>query len=171
LTTYTNTYAYTRAQAVLDQVAVLYQLAGIDETYTSKVCYGVGQRWLTAVGLYLERDGGMVYEIEARINWQAYSAQPGLEFDSNLPGWEGTGSPEAVVVGSRVAAIAKREGLTPRFWVRFTPEIYANSALYRQRCAELGVGGQAPGWNKSPQTRSLPLQDLPEIGLSERSAL
>jgi len=30
-------------------------------------------------------------------------------FDSDLPEWEGVGSPEASIAGTRVAAIAKRE--------------------------------------------------------------
>lgn len=168
---YTKTYTHTRAQAVVDQVGTLYRLAGIDTASTDRVCYAVDQRWLVAVGLYLERNGGRVYEMEARITWSAYSDGPELEFDSDLPGWEDEGSPEAVVAGTRVAAIAKREGLSVRFWVHFTPEIHADDVLYRQRCKDVGVGGKVPDWKSTPTTRTLPIQDLREIRLSERSAL
>jgi hypothetical protein len=168
---YTNTYAYTRAQAVVDQVGTLYRLAGIGTASTDRVCNAVDQRWLAAVGLYLEREGARVYEMEVRITWSAYGDGPELEFDSDLPGWEGVGSPEAIIAGTRVAAIAKHEGLTVEFWVRFTPEIFADDALYRQRCTDVGVGGKLPAWKSTPATRSLPIQDLREIRLSERSAL
>jgi hypothetical protein len=171
VSTYTSTYAYTRARAVVDQVGTLYRLAGIDDANTDRVSLAVEQRWLVAVGLYLERNGERVYEMEARITWPTDGSAAELDFDSNLPGWEGAGSPEAIIAGTRVAAIAKREGLTVNFWVRFTPEIYANDALYRQRCLEVGVGGRLPDWKSTPSTRSLPVQDLREVRLSERSAL
>jgi len=173
VSTYTYTHAYTRAQVVVDQVSVLYREAGIAESSTNKVCHGVREKWLDAVGLYLERNGRRVYEIEARINWSAHSDLAELEFSTDLPGWEGTGSPEAIILGARFAAVAKREGLTPHYWVRFTAAIRADPALHRNLCQEVGVdyGSSVPDWAATPTTRSLPLQDLREVGLSERSTL
>jgi hypothetical protein len=173
MSTYTYTHAYTRAEAVVDQIRVLYRLAGIADTATDKVCHGVDQKWLTSVGLYLVRNGRRVYEIEARISWTAYSDGPYVDFSSDLPGWEGTGSPEAIILGQRFAAVATREGLAPHYWVRFTSAIWADSALHASLCPKVGVthGSSVPEWAKTPTTRSLPLQDLREIGASERSAL
>lgn len=173
MSTYTYTHAYTRAQAVVDQVSVLFLRAGIGASSTQKVCHGVQERWLEAVGLYLERNGHRVYEVEARINWSTYSDVAELEFSTDLPGWEGIGSPEAVILGARVAAVADREGLAPSYWVRFTSAIRADPVRYERLCSEVGVdyGSSAPSWASTPTTRSLGLQDLREIGLSERSTL
>lgn len=173
LSTYTYTHAYTRAQAVVDQVSVLYREAGIDDASTAKVCRGVEQRWLEDVGLYLQREDRRVYEIEARINWSSHSDLAALEFSADLPGWEGTGSPEAMILGRRFARVAADEGLEPRYWVRFIAAIRAKPEVHAQLCPDVGVlfQGYVPDWAKSPETRSLPVQDLREIGLSVRSAL
>lgn len=173
MSVHTYTYTYTRAEAVVDQVDVLFAEAGIDDTDRAKVCLGISEHWLAAVGLYLQRDGHRVYEIEARINWSAYSDQAELEFSTDLPGWEGTGSPEAIILGRRFAAVAKREGLSPWYWVRFVPAILANPAEHQRLCPLVGVsyGSRVPEWQRTPTTRSLPLQDLAEIGMSERTTL
>jgi len=173
LNTYTYTHAYTRAQAVVDQVSVLFLEAGINSSSTKKVCHGVEQKWLEAVGLYLERSGRRVYEVEARINWSAHSDVAELEFSSDLPGWEGSGSPEAIILGRRFAAVAGVEGLTALYWVLFTPTIRGDPVRHQSLCREVGViyGGRVPEWEATPTTRSLRLQDLREMGLSERSTL
>ena len=173
MSTYTYTHAYTRARAVVDQVSVLFLEGGIDKASTDKVCNGVQERWLEAVGLYLERDGHRVYEIEARINWSAHSDVAELEFSTDLPGWEGAGSPEAMVLGTRFAGVAQDEGLTPHYWVRFTSAIWAEPDRHRRLCPKVGVvfGSTVPSWAATPTTRSLRLQDLSEIGVSERSTL
>lgn len=173
LSTYTGTFTYTRAQAVVDQVSALYAAGGFSDTTIDKICLGVEQRWLASVGLYLERSGKRVYELEARINWHAHSDQAELDFDINLPGWEGNASPEATILGSRFAAVAKKEGLNPRYWVLFTEAIRRDPSRHRELCPKVGVdfGSSVPAWASSPQTRSLPVQDLREIGMSERSAL
>ncbi|HMJ35407.1 MAG TPA: hypothetical protein VK501_15975 [Baekduia sp.] len=172
MSTYTYTNAYTRAQAVVDQVSTLFREAGINGTSADKVCRGVQERWLVAVGLYLVRDGLRVYEVEARINWSAHSDLAELEFASDLPGWEDNGSPEAIVLGRRFAGVAAKKGLSPRYWVRFNSEILADPARHGELCPQVGVifEGRVETWSKEPTTRSLPLQDLREIGTSERSA-
>jgi hypothetical protein len=173
LSTYTYTHAYTRAQAVVDQVSVLFGEAGIDETSTAKVCKGVENKWLVAVGLFLERNERRVYEIEAEISWSTHSDLAELEFSTDLPGWDNNGSPEAIILGSRFAATAEKEGLAPRYWVRFTAAIRNNPQEHRRLCPEVGVvfGGSVPDWAETPRTHSMPLQDLREISLSVRSAL
>jgi hypothetical protein len=121
----------------------------------------------------LERNDHRVYEVEARISWSTHSDLSELEFSTDLPGWSNTGSPEAIVLGKRFAAVAVREELSPRYWVLFTAAIRNNPELHRQLCPEVGVsfGSRVPEWTKSPVTRSLRLQDLREIGISERSTL
>jgi hypothetical protein len=173
MSTYTYTYAYTRAQAIVDQVSVLFAEAGIDDADTSKVCHGVREKWLEAVGLYLKRDGHRVYEVEARIHWASHSDLAQLDFEVDLPGWEGTASPEAVILGRRFANVAARERLEAHYWVRFTAAIRADPSLHRELCPSVGVvyGGRVADWKSNPTTRSLRLQDLGEVGLSERSAL
>ena len=173
MSAYSYTHAYTRAQAVVDQVWVLYTEAGIDSTSVGKVCRGVQERWLEAVGLYLQRNGQRVYEIEARLDWGAHSDVAELQFTTDLPGWEDAGSPEAIILGRRFAAVAQKENLSPHYWARFTAAVRQDPARHRQLCPEVGVvfGGHVPSWAKVPTTHSLPVQDLREIGLSERRAL
>jgi hypothetical protein len=170
---YTYTYTYTRAEALVDQIDVLFREAGIADDPRSLVCRAVGAHWLAAVGLYLARAGGRVYEIEATINWQVHTDQPELSFSSDLPGWEDKGSPEAVLLGKRFAATASVGKLDPHFWVRFTKAIRDDPERHKKLCGEVGVifQGGLPGWKQKPLTQSLPLQDLQEVGLSVRSAL
>lgn len=173
MSTYTHSYAHTRTQALIDQVDVLFTSAGIDRDSTAKVCDGVDQRWLESVGLYLSRDGKRVHEVEAHISWSAHSANASLDFSTDLPGWEGTASPEASILGARFAARAQSENLTPHYWVRFMPEIRRDTARHRQLCPKVGVsyGSHPPDWSKSPNETTLRLQDLGEVGLAERTAL
>ena len=173
LSIYTYTHTYTRAEAVVDQVDVLFSEAGIDEIIRSRVCDAVNQRWLEAVGLFLKRDGNCVYEIEATISWSTYSDQADLSFSTDLPGWAGRGAPESTILGKRFAAVAVQEGLAAHFWVRFVESIQNDPTRHEHLCDKVGVcyGSRVPEWKRTPETRSLPLQDLREIGLSVRSAL
>jgi hypothetical protein len=173
MTPYTYTHAYTRAEAVVDQVDVLFSEGGIDDAALVRVCNAVKERWLEAVGLFLTRDGARVYEVEAKINWSAHSDHAELSFSSDLPGWEGKGSPEAVILGRRFLKIAEDEKLERNFWVLFAKAIRDNAAHHKALCDQVGVvfGGSVPAWKSTPQTTSLPLQDLGEIGLNVRSAL
>jgi hypothetical protein len=173
MSAHTYTYAHTRTRAVVDQIDVLFAEAGINDSSREKISHGVEERWLDAVGLYLERDGDRVYEVEARINWSAHSDLAGVEFSSDLPGWENSGSPEAIILGSRFRGVAKEQGLSPRYWARFTSSIRANPGEHERLCPLVGVSyqGKVPDWAATPTTRSLSLQDLGEIGMSERSTL
>jgi hypothetical protein len=173
LSPYTYTYTYTRAEALVDQIDALFREAGIEKDSRGPVCKGVNEHWLAAVGLYLERDDRKVYEIEASINWQAHTEHPELSFSIDLPGWEEKGSPEAIILGKRFAATAANEKLAPHYWVRFVKSILHNPARHEELCPKVGVafGIHPPDWKQKPNTQSLLLQDLQEIGLSVRSAL
>ena len=173
MSVYAYTHTYTRAEAVVDQVAVLFREAGIEEGSLNRICDAVRQRWLEAVGLFLTKDGNRVYEVEATISWSAYSDQANLSFVTDLPGWIGRGAPESTILGKRFAAVAAQEGLAPSFWARFVKAIRDHPTRHQQLCAQVGLiyGGGVPGWKRTPETQSLPLQDLREIGFAVRSAL
>jgi len=171
--TYTFTSAYTRAQAVVDQVDVLFREAGVDATNRAKICHGVRNRWFSAVGIYLAKTSGRVYEVEAKINWRDHSDVAALEFSSDLPGWELTGSPEALILGRRFASTATSNGLDVRHWGRVTSEIRLNPSEHRRVCEETGLsfGSSVPSWSGTPRTTNISLQDLSEMGASVRSTL
>lgn len=173
MSTYTYTNAYTRAEAVVDQVAVLFAEAGVSADATSKICTGVANRWLDAVGLYLARPEGRVYEIEAAINWQQHATFPSLEFSTDLPGWENRGSPEALVLGRRIAGIAKDKGLEVSYWGLFTEEIRRVPATHQAAALQVGLqyGSSVPGWSATPRSVSTRLQDLSEVSAQIRSTL
>lgn len=171
--TSTYTHTYTRAQAIADQVSTLFSEAGIHSDAVAKVCQGVQERWLESVGLFLARDDERVYEIEAKIDWAAHSQHASIAFSTDLPGWEANGSPEALVLGRRFAGKAKSNNLSPRYWVRFTPEIQNDPALHQKLCPLVGVvyQGRIPNWGAEAKTLALPVQDLGEIDLAVRSTL
>ncbi len=173
MSTYTYTYTYTRAEVLVDQVDVLFTEAGIEDAGRKRVCDAVSNRWLEAVGLFLERDSKRVYEIEATINWTAHAEHAELSFSTDLPGWDGKGSPEAVILGKRFAANAAGQGFSRSYWVRFVKSIRDDPLRHKELCGKVGVvfGGSLPAWRQTPASRSLPLQDLGEVGLSERSTL
>ena len=126
---YTYTHTYTRAEAVVDQVDVLFSEAGIVEDARGRVCNAVNQRWIEAVGLFLEREGARVYEVEGSISWSVYSDQVDLSFSTDLPGWEGRGAPETMILGRRFAAVAAKESLRGRFWVTTVPHFQHHSSI------------------------------------------
>jgi hypothetical protein len=171
--TSTYTYAYTRAQAVVDQISVLFSEAGIDGNAVEKVCGGVQERWVEAVGLYLERDSKRVYEIEATIDWPAHSQNATIAFSTDLPGWDANASPEALVLGRRFAGKAVSHSLEPRYWVRFTQAIRNDPGRHQELCPQVGVvyQGRVPNWGAEPLARALPVQDLSEMGFAVRSTL
>jgi hypothetical protein len=57
--------------------------------------------------------------------------------------------------------------------VRFTQAIRDDPVRHESLCEDVGVifRGGIPGWKHKPDTQTLPLQDLGEIGLSVHSAL
>jgi hypothetical protein len=171
--TNTHTHTYTRAQAVVDQISVLFSQAGVASDAVAKVCRAVEERWVESVGLFLVRNGERVYEISAAINWSAHSDVANVAFATDLPGWDANGSPEALVLGKRFAGKAASHGLNPRFWVSFTPAIKADPAQHRRLCPIVGVvyQGSLPGWKATAETKAVPVQDLDELGLVVRSAL
>jgi hypothetical protein len=173
MSTYTYTNAYTRSQAVVDQIEVLFREAGVDASSRAKICHGVQNRWFVAVGLYLPRDGKRVYEVEATINWSAHSDVAELQFSSDLPGWEKNGSPEALILGRRFKSTATSTGLSVHYWGRVSAEVRSNPTLHRRACEESGLsyGSSVPGWASSPRVNTLPLQDLAEMGATVRSTL
>jgi hypothetical protein len=173
MSTYTSTYAYTRAQAVEDQIDVLFREGGVDASSRAKICLAVKKRWLTAVGLYLAKPSGRVYEVEARINWRAHSDVADLEFSTDLPGWEKNGSPEALILGRRFAATAASTGLEAHYWGRVTARFRRDSAEYREVCEAAGLApnSSVPAWSGTPRTTNISLQDVSEIGATVRSTL
>ena len=173
MSTYTYTNAYTRSQAVVDQIDVLFREAGVGSASRAKICNGVRNRWFVAVGLYLAREAGMVYEVEARINWRAHSDVADVEFSSDLPGWEKNGSPEALILGRRFASTAQTHHLETQYWGRVSPEIRLDPALHRRVCEEAGLsfGSKIPRWSGTPRTTNVPLQDLAELAATVRSTL
>jgi hypothetical protein len=173
MSTYTYTSAYTRAQAVVDQIDVLFREAGVDASSRAKICHGVRNRWFSAVGLYLAKASGRVYEVEAQINWRDHSDVAELEFNSDLPGWEKNGSPEALILGRRFASTAASHSLEVHYWGRVTPEIRRDPAEHRRVCDETGLsfGGGVPDWSGTPRTTNIWLQDIAEMGASVRSTL
>jgi hypothetical protein len=168
----TYTYSYTRTEAVVDQVDIFLRYAGIHEANRGTLLIGVNNKWLAAIGVYLEENGRRVLEAEISINWSLHSDNAELTIDTDLPGWESGGAPEVIVFGRRFGQEAQRRGSTPGYWGLFTGEIRANPSQHRLLCEKVGLayGQSPPAWKSEPHSRSLSLQDLAEVGVALREA-
>ncbi|HYI62320.1 MAG TPA: hypothetical protein VEW93_11015 [Acidimicrobiales bacterium] len=165
-----RTYTYTRTEALLDQVDIFLTLAGIDEGLRKTVIDAVGARWLDEVGIYVAKNGKRVLEGSVEISWSLHSDHADLTVSSDLPGWEGGAAPELRIIAKRLAAFAAESGLPVSVWVRFTPAIRNNEALYQQRRVQMGFTADAPAWRVAPQVQRIVLQDMTEAHASLRDA-
>lgn len=171
---YTYTSVKTRAEAVVDQVDMFLQYAGIQESARVKILVGVEGRWLSDIGVYLTRNGKRFLEAEIGVDWDLSSnlaiLTPTVRTD--LPGWEHRAAPEVSTIGRRFGKKAQELNMAPNFWVRFTRAIYDNPPLHRERCSIVGVDyrSNAPEWEPPPVERVYKVQDLQEAHTALRSS-
>jgi hypothetical protein len=176
--TFTYTWTQTRLETIQDQFRYFMLYGNIDEESVETVVYGVGEKAVSAVGLYAcDSSEKRVIEAELRVDWDL-SAQLSLSvptLGSGMTGWddEKRQAPEIKVAGRRFAETAAKLQLTTQHWVRFVPAVTENPELHRQWCDSLGLwfGGTVPEW-KEPPVELAPesLYDLPEAQISMRRA-
>lgn len=174
MNTFTYTYVKARAEAVVDQVDMFLQYAGIPEASREKILVGVEKRWLSDVGVYLTRNGKRFLEAEIGVDWDLHSDLAKLTptIRTDLPGWERGAAPEVRTIGRRFGQKAQDIGAAPNFWVRFIKTIRDDSSLYRERCLIVGVNYQShpPEWDTTPMERAYKVQDLEEVRTALRTS-
>lgn len=174
--TYTYTEVKTRAEAVVDQVEMFLQYAGIQEHKREMILKGVHEQWLTSVAVFLERNGKRFLEAEISVNWDMHAGMVVLTpmVRQDLPGWENGAAPEVRAIGRRFGAKAKELKLSPRYWVRFRSEITRNDRRYRELCPKVGVSYESSlaEWEGEglPAERKYELLDLSEVQVALREA-
>ena len=156
------TYTYTRTSVLVDQVDSFLQASGIQDGPRKRVVDAVSEKWLEQVGVYVEDHGERVLEGSLEIDWKAHSDHAELTISTDLPGWEDGAAPELIVLAKRLREYADRKSLRLSFWVVFVHAIRNDADIYQIRCKAVGVGGPPPPWKRTPETRRIPLQDLPE---------
>lgn len=156
------TYTYTRTSTLVDQVDIFLKSSGIGDVPREKVINGVNEKWLVAVGVFIEENGKRVLEGSLEISWKEHSDHAELAISAELPGWEDGLAPELSVLAKWLVEYANAKKLTLNFWVRFTKEISDDPVLYPIRCKAVGVGGTVPAWKSTPKMQKIPMQDLPE---------
>ncbi|MET7399094.1 hypothetical protein ABZS66_37000 [Dactylosporangium sp. NPDC005572] len=172
--TYTYSETRTRTEAVHDQFAMFLMYSGLPSYKHDNILKGIDNHWLDAVGVYLVSGGERVLEAEVKVDWKLHTdlvvISPTVR--GNLPGWTEGAAPEIKAIGHRFGLRAQELDLVPRYWVQFTAQINADPALYRQRCADVGVnaGSSLPPWRSTPATRSYRVEDLQEISIDLRDA-
>jgi len=174
MNTFTYTSVRTRAEAVVDQVDMFLQYAGIHESARSKILKGVEQQWLSDIGVYLVVNGKRFLEAEISVSWDVYSDLVKLTptIRTDLPGWEDGIAPEVRTIGRRFGIKAQDLKLPAHFWVRFTKAICNDSSRYRQLCSIVGVsyGSRVPEWEYKPSEKAYILEDLQEVQIALRSS-
>jgi hypothetical protein len=173
-----KTFSYasvrTRTEAVVDQVDMFLQYAGITEPDRRKILKGVEERWLSHIGVFLVRNEKRFLEAEISVDWDLHSEQVQIKSTvrTDLPGWDGGIAPEVRTVGQRFGRKAQELKSSPSFWVRFTESIRENSTKYQKLCNVVGVGYglSAPEWEATPDERSYEILDLSEVNVSLRSS-
>lgn len=172
--TFTYTYVKARAEAVVDQVDMFLQYAGIVEESRKRILAGVEGRWLQDIGVYLARNGKRLLEAEIGVDWDLHSDLAKLTptIRTDLPGWEQGTAPEVRVIGRRFGQRAQSLGVEPSYWVRFTKDVYDNPPRHREYCSIVGVsyGVAPPEWETAPAERTLELLDLQEVHTALRSS-
>ncbi len=173
-----NTYVYvsvkTRAEAVVDQVDMFLQYAGIHESARDKILLGVRNRWLSDIGVYLVRNGKRFLEAEIGVDWDLFSNLVKLTptVRTDLPGWEHGAAPEVRTIGRRFGGKAQELNMSPNFWVRFTSAIWNDPPRHRKYCSIVGVdyNSRPPEWEAFPIERAYEVQDLREVHAALRSS-
>ena len=157
-----HTYTYTRTSTLVDQVDIFLRQSGIADAPRKRVVDAINERWIEAVGVYVEKAEERVLEGSLEINWKAHSDQAELTISTDLPGWEGGAAPELTILATRLNEYATSERLSINFWVLFVKSIRDDPVLLASRCEKVGVGGPPPPWKSSPRSQRIPIQDIPE---------
>ena len=166
----TYTYTYTRTDTLVDQVDIFLRRSGIDDASRKRVVDAIGEKWIDAVGVYVEKGGERVLEGSLEINWKAHSDHAELTVASDLPGWQDGAAPELAILAQKLSDYASSAKLDVSFWVKFIKDIRDDPVLYKSRCEKVGVGGAPPPWKSTPRDQRIPLQDLSEAHVVLRDA-
>jgi hypothetical protein len=164
------TYTYTRTDTLVDQVDLFLRASGIGDSARKRVVDAISEKWIEAVGVFVETNGERVFEGSLEISWKAHSDHADLTISADLPGWKDGAAPELTILAKRLTEYAASEKLSINFWVIFVKSIRDDPVLYKSRCEKVGVGDPAPPWKSTPRSQRIPMQDLPEAHVVLRDA-
>ncbi len=171
---YTNSYTYTRTRiGVLDDHFELFlKCSQMPKSNIEKLLKAVDNKELSAVAIYIEDDGYRIAEVEFEIDWDEHQRMIGvygIQFDTDLPGWDDGVSPEAYIAAQRLVKAAKQMRKPVLSWIRVSPSVRNNPATHKAVCDNLGYGGPVPPWKNEPITQSRNVNYLSEAKVTQRS--
>lgn len=140
-----------------------------------KLLNAVEAQELEAVGIYIEDSDYRVAEVEFAVDWvkhQQMINMYGIDFNTDIGGWDNGHSPEAYVAVQRLVKEAKRLGTSVRSWIRVSKNIRENPSRHKNLCDKLGYcfeGTVAP-WKNKPITVSDTISQLEEANIIKRCA-
>ena len=176
INTYTNSYTYTRTRigVIDDHFELFLTCAKMPKSDIKKLLKAVDNKELSAVGIYIEDGGYRIAELEFEIDWDEHQRMIGVygtQFNTDLPGWDNSVSPEAYIAAQRLVEAAKQMGKTVRSWIRVSPSVRNNPARHKAVCANLGYvyGSTVPSWKDEPITQSRNVNYLPEAKVTQRT--
>ena len=175
--TSTSTYAFTRTRlsVIDDHFEMFLRCSNMSDERISKLLGAVERKELSAVGIYIEDGGYRIAEVEFQIDWDVHQnmiAAHGTHFDTNLPGFRDSISPEAYVAAQRLVQAAVDLKKTVRSWIIVDAAVRSDEARYKAVCSNLGYSfSSSPSpWKNEPQTQCRGISFLPEATVTRRCA-
>jgi hypothetical protein len=171
--TYTHTYTKPRIDVVEDHFTFFFACAGLNKADIKKHLDSIRSNELQAVGVYLEKDGFMIAEVELDVDWNVHHDAirvSGNMFDTNRGGWKNGVAPEAYILVQGLVDEANRLGLEIRHWIRVTQAVRNDSNKHKMVCDNLGYsfGSSVAKWKKPPAAVSRGINYLPEATVTTR---
>lgn len=174
MNTYTNSYTYTRTRigVIDDHFEMFLTCAEMSDSEISNILDAAKKKELSAVGIYIEKNGFRFAEVEFEIDWDEHQKMVGIygEYFTDQPGWKDGVAPEAYMAAQRLVKLARKEGKCVRSWIRVSPAVRSNPIRHKNLCDKLGYsfGSSVPPWEKPPIEKSRKINYLPEAKVTQR---
>ncbi len=144
-----------RDNVLRDCFELFLKCSQMPESNIEKLLKAVDNKDLSAVGFYIEDDGYRIAEVEFEIDWDEHQRMIGvygIQFDTDLPGWDDGVSPEAYIAAQRLVKAAKQMRKPVLSWIRVSPSVRNNPATHKAVCDNLGFGygRPEPPWKNEP---------------------
>ena len=171
--TCTNTYTRTRSDVIDDHLEMFLICAEMSNSEIERILEAAARKELSAVGIYIEKDGFRFAEVEFEIDWDEHQKMTGIYgeyFDTDQPGWKDGIAPEADLAAQRVVKLAKEEKTHVRSWIMVSPSVRSDPVIHKKVCEKLGYsyGSSISPWRNPPIEQSRKINYLPEAKVTQR---
>lgn len=171
--TRTNTYTRTRIDVIDDHLEMFLTCAEMSNSDIKGILEAAANKELSAVGIYIEKDGFRFAEVEFKIDWDEHQKMVGVYgeyIDTDQPGWKDGIAPEAYIAAQHLVKLAKELETNVRSWIMVSPAVRNNSIEHKKVCEKLGYsyGSSVSPWKNPPIEKSRKINYLPEAKITQR---